>query len=328
MNRKCMFSSTFWEDQWIAELDPTEKFFYIYLFTNPNSNMLGYFSLPKRRICYDTGLNIEIVESILEKFQNVHKKIIYDHEWIFVKNTVKFQTLNNIKVRKGIVRMISEIQNTEIKMTIIRTFHEMHLTDFVNYICKQLDIKLSDIDSTCIGHTLDMDDTSIGDACDIDSTCIGHEQNGYILNTLPNTLLKEKQQQVVVKSDDSSGDDSSVVVVDFSEDEKHEFPPLPAKQKHFEKITHSFQVIREMAENKISPELILSIYNKNPILDLTRWWLWAKIKSKSNVPGFFLTLVNKAADEMPKDVAEQIKQEFLEIDQREKLIAERKRRVS
>lgn len=325
MDRMCMFSTAFWEDAWISNLDATEKYFYIYLFTNPRSNIIGLFPLPERRICFDTGLGSETVKTLLNKFQDDYKKIHYDHEWIFVKNKIKFQNLNNSKIKKGILNLFNSINSDRFKTAFMDNLIELNYNSLAESIINDSNYQYKpsrDIDESYMSHqetSMTDDDLSMTN----DESCMRLEEYNKNINK---NIIK-KQQQVVVKSDDSSGDDSSVVV-DFSEDEKHEFPPLPAKQKHFEKITHSFQIIREMAENKISPELILSIYNKNPILDLTRWWLWAKIKSKSNVPGFFLTLVNKAADEMPKDVAEQIKQEFLEIDQREKLIAERKRRVS
>lgn len=314
-----MFSTAFWEDAWISELDATEKYFYIYLFTNPRSNIIGFFQLPERRICFDTGLSPEIVKTLLKKFQDDYKKIHYDHEWVFVKNKIKFQNLNNSKIKKGVLNIFNNINNDRFKIAFIDNLFELNYNELAKSIIKESKYdyeSLRDINESYMSHH----ETAMTNK----ESCMSPEEYNININT--NTI--EKQQQVVVKSDDSSDDDSSVVVVESSEVEKNEFPPLPAKQKHFEKLRQSFQVIREMEDNKISPDLILSIYNKNPILDLTRWWLWAKIKSKSNIPGFFLTLVNKSADEVPKDVLELIKSDFIEIDQREKLVDERKRRMA
>ena len=66
-------STSFWDDEWIQELDPSEKLLYLYLMTNPLTNIAGVYKLSIRRISFDTGFTEDIVKNILERFEKDKK---------------------------------------------------------------------------------------------------------------------------------------------------------------------------------------------------------------------------------------------------------------
>jgi hypothetical protein len=66
-------STSFWDDEWIQTLDPSEKLLYMYLMTNPLTNIAGVYKITVRRICFDTGFNSDTIGHIFTKFEQAGK---------------------------------------------------------------------------------------------------------------------------------------------------------------------------------------------------------------------------------------------------------------
>ena len=101
MAKQRIVNTHFWDDSYIISLAPSEKLLFLYLLTNPLTNICGIYELPLRRIVFDTGIEKKEIEIILKKFEE-DKKVVYEDGWIGIKNFIKHQNLN-IKVRQGII---------------------------------------------------------------------------------------------------------------------------------------------------------------------------------------------------------------------------------
>jgi hypothetical protein len=55
----------FWQDGFVLDLTPEEKYFFLYLMTNSKTTQSGIYELPKRIIETETGYNRETVEKLL-----------------------------------------------------------------------------------------------------------------------------------------------------------------------------------------------------------------------------------------------------------------------
>ncbi|MCM3455417.1 hypothetical protein M3685_15945 [Heyndrickxia oleronia] len=70
---------SFWQDpKVLEEMTPEDKYFYIYLLTNPNTTQIGVYQVTKKQIMFEIGYSIESVNSLIERFQNMHKLIKYN----------------------------------------------------------------------------------------------------------------------------------------------------------------------------------------------------------------------------------------------------------
>lgn len=78
-----------------------EKLLFLYLITNPLTNISGVYELPLRRAAFDLGMSEKEVGRIFRKLET-DGKIVSDGGWIGVVNFIKHQTLNP-KVKQGIV---------------------------------------------------------------------------------------------------------------------------------------------------------------------------------------------------------------------------------
>lgn len=94
-------NTKFWDDSYITGLTPTEKLLFLYLITNPLTNISGVYELPAKRVAFDTGIGAERIDAIIKKLEADGKLIVADG-WIGVVNFIKYQTLNP-KIRQGIL---------------------------------------------------------------------------------------------------------------------------------------------------------------------------------------------------------------------------------
>lgn len=90
--------TSFWEDPKVVEnFTPEDKFFFIYLLTNPHTTQIGIYKITKKLISFELGYSIESVNSLMSRFQEHHEVIKYNAETreLAIKNWGKFN------LRKG-----------------------------------------------------------------------------------------------------------------------------------------------------------------------------------------------------------------------------------
>jgi hypothetical protein len=100
-------STSFWDDSWVHKLDPSEKLLFLYLMTNPLTNIAGIYKLSIDRIVFDTGFNGHTVHHILEKFMKAGK-VATEGEYIIIPSWPKHQKVaESPKIRTGIEMLLS-----------------------------------------------------------------------------------------------------------------------------------------------------------------------------------------------------------------------------
>lgn len=107
MSKQRYLDTRFWDDNYIIDKDPIEKLLFIYLLTNPLTNILGIYEISLKRIAFDTGIDREMVLKILKRFEE-DDKVKYEKGYIVLKNFTKHQK-SNPKIDKGIEVLIQEV---------------------------------------------------------------------------------------------------------------------------------------------------------------------------------------------------------------------------
>jgi len=106
MSKQRYVRDSFWTDPYIEKITPDEKLIFLYLLTNPQCNVAGVYEIRPKRIAYETGYDIDVIEIILQRFQR-DKKIIRIDDWLIIINHLKHQALGN-STATGINRIIKE----------------------------------------------------------------------------------------------------------------------------------------------------------------------------------------------------------------------------
>jgi hypothetical protein len=104
MAKQRYINTHFWDDSYITELDPIEKLLFLYLLTNPLTNIAGAYEISLKRIAFDTGIDKDMVLKILARFE-VADRIIYREGWVLILKFIKNQSFNP-KMLSGVEEIV------------------------------------------------------------------------------------------------------------------------------------------------------------------------------------------------------------------------------
>lgn len=69
---------SFWTDSKVDDdFTPEDKYFYLYLLTNPQTNICGCYEVSIKQMANQTGYNRDTVERLIKRFEDVHHVIGY-----------------------------------------------------------------------------------------------------------------------------------------------------------------------------------------------------------------------------------------------------------
>ena len=74
-------STSFWEDEKVVnDFSPEDKYFYLYLLTNPHTTQLGIYKLVPKTAAFELGYSKETVFMLLDRFESKYEMIRYNNE--------------------------------------------------------------------------------------------------------------------------------------------------------------------------------------------------------------------------------------------------------
>jgi len=74
-----MVRTDFWKSPIVLEeMTPEDRYFYLYLLTNPHTTQIGIYRITKKEIAFDLGYSIESVHSLMQRFEEHHELIRYN----------------------------------------------------------------------------------------------------------------------------------------------------------------------------------------------------------------------------------------------------------
>lgn len=110
MSTQRYISTSFWTDKWIRSLDPSERYLYMYLLTNPQTNIAGIYQITLDRIAFDTGYDERTLVPMFEIFRKAGKAAFIDDEWIILPSWPKHQRWEiKATIKKGIESVLNSI---------------------------------------------------------------------------------------------------------------------------------------------------------------------------------------------------------------------------
>ena len=113
MSTQRYISTSFWTDKWIRTLDPSERYLYMYLLTNPQTNIAGVYQLTLDRIAFDTGYDERTLRPMLDRFAKAKKAELFDGEYMILPSWPKHQRWETkSKIRDGIVSCLQEVKKS------------------------------------------------------------------------------------------------------------------------------------------------------------------------------------------------------------------------
>ena len=105
MAKQRVVNTYFWSDDFILDLKADEKLLFLYVLTNPQTDLCGAYQIAMQKMVFETRLSEKRILAILDKFE-LAGKVMYRKGWVIVRNFAKHQ-VSNPKVSKGIERSLN-----------------------------------------------------------------------------------------------------------------------------------------------------------------------------------------------------------------------------
>lgn len=118
-------SMSFWTDRKVTdEFTAEDKYFYLYLFTNPHTNLCGCYEISIKQIANEMGYSKDSVENLLKRFETTHKVLKFSKETgeVLLLNWHKYNWTSSEKFRKPLAKEIASVKNTEFKSFLSNAF--------------------------------------------------------------------------------------------------------------------------------------------------------------------------------------------------------------
>lgn len=134
-----LVSIDFWtDDKVVDKFSPEDKYFMLYLLTNPHTTQLGIYKLNIKYAAFETGYSTDTINSLLDRFEN-HLGIIYyskDTGEIAIKN---YLIHSIIKGGKPVADLLwKEINDVKNKDLIDKVFSHIKDSDKINKTVKNI----------------------------------------------------------------------------------------------------------------------------------------------------------------------------------------------
>ena len=104
---------SFWTDTKVVDdFTPEDRYFYLYLFTNPYTNLCGCYEISIKQMSADLGYTKDICEKLIDRFSNLHNVIRYSvtTKEILLLNWHKYNWTSSAKFRKPLIDEINRIK--------------------------------------------------------------------------------------------------------------------------------------------------------------------------------------------------------------------------
>lgn len=138
-------SMSFWTDNKVSDdFTPEDRYFYLYLFTNPHTNLCGCYEVSIKQMSNETGYSKDSIENLIDRFEKVHKVLRFSKETkeILLLNWSKYNWTSSEKFRKPLAKEIESVKNLDFKAFLIDIFENGY-----------------GIDTTCIDTSVTVTDT-------------------------------------------------------------------------------------------------------------------------------------------------------------------------
>lgn len=120
-------SNSFWTDSKVDDtFTPEDKYFYLYLLTNPHTNICGCYEISNKQMSRETGYNEDTIKRLIERFEKVHDVIRYnpDTKEMLILNWHKYNWTKSEKLKTAVEKVIGHIKCQEYAEYIHATLYD------------------------------------------------------------------------------------------------------------------------------------------------------------------------------------------------------------
>jgi hypothetical protein len=148
---KRIVDTSFWTDGKVEDFTPEDKYFMLYLLTNPQTTQLGIYEVSVKRTAYELGYSVDAVRALIERFEKVHGVVFFSRETneIAIKNFLRHSIVKGGKPVEDCI--VAELAKVKDKSLIAKVFGYLSTRDGLNATVNKI-INDYDIDNVNVNE--------------------------------------------------------------------------------------------------------------------------------------------------------------------------------
>lgn len=138
MGIKRIVDTSFWTDGKVDDFSPEDKYFMLYLLTNPFSTQLGIYEFSIKQVAFQLGYSVDAVKVLIDRFENKYSMIIFSAATneIAIKNFLRHSIIKGgAPVRDCLIKELKKVKNKEL---IARVFAHIKDSESLNETVKKI----------------------------------------------------------------------------------------------------------------------------------------------------------------------------------------------
>lgn len=112
MSKQRYINTKFWSDGFVSELNPLDRYLFLYFLTNEHTNISGIYELPLKTISFETGIELDMLKKMIKRLTS---KVEYIDGWVWIRNFQKHQNQDSPKIKIGIENEMAKVPPEVIK---------------------------------------------------------------------------------------------------------------------------------------------------------------------------------------------------------------------
>ena len=137
MGIKRIVDTAFWTDGKVDEFSPEDKYFMLYLLTNPFTTQLGIYEISIKQVAFQLGYSVDAVNVLLERFENKYGIIIFSKSTneVAIRNFLRHSIIKGgAPVRDCLIKEMKKVKNKELIARVFTHIKGDNLNATVNNI--------------------------------------------------------------------------------------------------------------------------------------------------------------------------------------------------
>ena len=138
MGIKRVVDTSFWTDGKVDEFTPEDKYFMLYLLTNPYTRQLGIYEISIKQVAFHLGYSVEAVKALIERFEKKYGIIAFSPETneIAIINFLRHSVVKGGKPVEDCIKLdMTKVKN---KSLIDYVFSKLKGNDDLNVTVKKV----------------------------------------------------------------------------------------------------------------------------------------------------------------------------------------------
>lgn len=117
---------SFWQDTKVTDdFTPEDRYFYLYLLTNPHTNLCGCYEISVKQMSNEMGYDVKKVNKLIDRFSSFHNLIRYSQTGreLLIFHWSKYNWTSSEKFRKPLLQEIQNIKTDSFREYLLKLFN-------------------------------------------------------------------------------------------------------------------------------------------------------------------------------------------------------------